>query len=233
MCIIHPMNNDLIRPAVAYFRTSSATNVGEKKDSLTRQQTAVKDYAQKNNLKIVMEYYDAAVRGADHVMKRPEFSKMFKYMVNNGIKTMLVESPDRFARDLGVQINALDLLKENGMEVIPVNAPEHFLDETPTSKFMRVVVGALSEMEKDNLVNKLKSGRDKKKTTNGRCEGRKPAPPEAVSLASKLQGDGLSLRAISAKLAEAGFFVMVKGKSTGKPYPASSIKYMVENLHDN
>ncbi len=233
------MDTDFQRAVVAYYRTSSAGNVGDDKDSKTRQAAAVKKYADKNNLRIVEEYYDAAVKGADPVLDRKDFKRMFHYMLNNGIKTMLVEAPDRFARDLGVQINALNLLKENGLEVIPVNAPEHFTDETPTSKFIRVMLGALSELDKDSIVLKLKSGRDKKKALGGRCEGRKPAPPEAIKLAASLKEEGLSLRAISLKLAEAGFFVMRNGLnalghkvrlSTGKPYSASSVRYMLDNL---
>ena len=37
---------------LAYYRTSSATNVGEDKDSLKRQKQAVEDYAKKNKLTV-------------------------------------------------------------------------------------------------------------------------------------------------------------------------------------
>lgn len=39
--------------AVAYFRTSSAANVGADKDSLKRQQRAVRAYAAANGIEIV------------------------------------------------------------------------------------------------------------------------------------------------------------------------------------
>jgi len=45
--------------AVAYFRTSSATNVGADRDSLPRQQDAVRAYALAHGLEIVREFYDA------------------------------------------------------------------------------------------------------------------------------------------------------------------------------
>ena len=50
--------------AVAYFRTSSATNVGEDKDSLPRQKDAVAAYAKATGLEIVREFYDAGARGS-------------------------------------------------------------------------------------------------------------------------------------------------------------------------
>jgi DNA invertase Pin-like site-specific DNA recombinase len=53
--------------AVAYYRTSSAANVGPDKDSLTRQREAVTAYAKAHGLMIVREFYDAAVSGAGSV----------------------------------------------------------------------------------------------------------------------------------------------------------------------
>ena len=53
-----------MKTAVAYFRTSSATNVGDDKDSLKRQQEAVASYAKRHRLTLAREYYDAAVSGA-------------------------------------------------------------------------------------------------------------------------------------------------------------------------
>jgi len=48
----------------------------------------------------VDEYYDAAVSGADPVDQRPGFVEMLRRLAANGAKTIIVESPDRFARDL-------------------------------------------------------------------------------------------------------------------------------------
>ena len=50
--------------AVAYFRTSSAANVGTDKDSEARQRDAVTAYARSAKLEVVAECYDAAVSGA-------------------------------------------------------------------------------------------------------------------------------------------------------------------------
>ena len=50
----------MTKTCVAYYRTSSATNVGSDKDSLKRQQEAVQAYAKSNKLQIVREFYDEA-----------------------------------------------------------------------------------------------------------------------------------------------------------------------------
>ncbi len=48
---------------VGYMRTSSATNVGDGKDSEARQRKAIEGYAQTSGAVIVDWFYDAAVSG--------------------------------------------------------------------------------------------------------------------------------------------------------------------------
>jgi DNA invertase Pin-like site-specific DNA recombinase len=92
--------------AVAYMRTSSATNVGADKDSDKRQRAAIEAYAKANGYVIdgADWFYDAAVKGVDPVTERPGFASMLERIAGNGVRTILVESPDCFARDLVVQL---------------------------------------------------------------------------------------------------------------------------------
>ena len=64
------MSRKQLTKAVAYFRTSSATNVGPDKDSLNRQRAAVVTFAKSAGYEIVEEFYDAAVSGADAIDER-------------------------------------------------------------------------------------------------------------------------------------------------------------------
>src|SRR5678815_2989199 len=97
-----------VEPAVAYLRTSSPTNVGADKDSDKRQRVAIEAFAKRAGFTIVGEYYDKAVSGADRIDQRPGFAEMLRELAANGAKTILVESPDRFARDLAVQLAGHD-----------------------------------------------------------------------------------------------------------------------------
>src|SRR5262252_5390264 len=117
------------KTACAYYRTSSATNVGHDKDSLKRQQDAVRAYAAAQGIEIVREFYDAAVSGADPVDSRDGFSDMVRYMLGNGARTVLVENASRFARDLLVQLTGHEYLKRHGIELVPVDAPSHFTED--------------------------------------------------------------------------------------------------------
>jgi DNA invertase Pin-like site-specific DNA recombinase len=215
------------RTAVAYYRTSSATNVGADKDSLPRQREAVKAYAQSQELEIVREFYDAAVSGADPVMSRDGFADMLAYMLGNGARIVLVENASRFARDLAVQLVGHELLKGRGITLVPVDAPNHFEDDTPTATMVRSILGAVSQFEKEALVLKLRKSRDRKSSAVGeRIEGnprwkalRNPAAIEAARAAKER---GLSLRRIAAELAAKGLCAQ-----SGKVYGAQSIKRML------
>jgi DNA invertase Pin-like site-specific DNA recombinase len=103
------MSRKKTTPALAYLRTSSAANVGAHKDSDKRQRAVTEAFAKQAGFTIVGEYYDAAVSGADPVAQRPGFAEMLQRLAADGAKTIIVESPDRFARDLAVQLAGHDI----------------------------------------------------------------------------------------------------------------------------
>lgn len=224
------MNTKTQPTAVAYYRTSSATNVGPDKDSLKRQQDAVRSYAKAHRLEVVREFYDAAVSGADPVMDRPGFADMLTYILGNGARIVLVENASRFARDLAVQLVGHDLLKSKGITLVPVDAPNHFEDETPTAVMVRSILGAVSQFEKEALVLKLRKARDRKSAALGRrIEGARwmqtqpKASDAAVRAARAAHAKGSSLRTISQELAARGFLAR-----NGKPYSAQSVKVLLD-----
>lgn len=215
--------------AVAYYRTSSATNVGADKDSLTRQQAAVRACAAARGLEIVGEYYDAAVSGADPVTTRQGFVEMLTYILGNGARTIIVENASRFARDLIVQETGYQMLKAQGIELIAADSPDSFLIDTPTATLVRQILGAVREFQKAELVLTLRGARERKRRDTGKCEGRKAweAPPtEHVEAAKAAHARGASLRDISAELAAKGFL-----NRSGKPYGSQSIQLMVDRKH--
>jgi DNA invertase Pin-like site-specific DNA recombinase len=212
--------------AVAYLRTSSAANVGADKDSDKRQRAAIAAYAKSAGYTVVGEFYDAAVSGADPIDERPGFKAMLDRIAGNGVRVILVESPDRFARDLAVQLAGHSYLKALGVELVPTTAPDYFTEDTPTAVLVRQVLGAISQFEKASLVAKLRAARERSVAAGGRGTGRwryDEARPEVVALARELHGQGLSLRKISAALAERGHLT-----ARGRPYVASAVEIMLK-----
>jgi len=218
------------RKAVAYLRTSSKTNVGPDKDSDKRQLAAIEAHAKAHGFDIVATFYDAAVSGADPVTDRPGFAEMLERLMSNGARTIIVESPDRFARDLMVQLAGHDMLKAKGISLIAASAPTFFLEDTPTAVLVRQVLGAIAQFEKAGLVAKLAAARKRKRMAAGKCEGRKSLSetrPEAVVLAKALRrkkpkGGQLSLRAVSAEMAKQGFL-----NERGMPFNHKSVASML------
>jgi DNA invertase Pin-like site-specific DNA recombinase len=92
-----------MRPALSYLRTSFATNVGPDRDSVRRQRDMIQELAARAGYHVVGEHY-AAVSGADPVDQRPHFTAMLAQIAGNGVRTIIVEMANRFARDLIVQV---------------------------------------------------------------------------------------------------------------------------------
>jgi len=218
--------------AVAYYRTSSAANVGEDKDSRVRQAEAVHRYAKAAGYEIEREFYDAAVSGADPIDARPGFTDMLTHCADNGVTVILIETADRLARDLMVQEVAYRRLVEQGITVVPVDSPSHFQEDNPTADLIRQVLGAIAQFDKAQTVAKLRGARDRASVVKGRrVEGRKPhaeKTPAMVREAKRLArrnprtGKRRSLRQIARELAALGYT-----RPGGEPFNAQSVKNMI------
>jgi DNA invertase Pin-like site-specific DNA recombinase len=158
---------------VGYMRTSSATNVGDGKDSEARQRKAIEGYAEASGAVIVAWFYDAAVSGADPIKARPGFAELLARIANNGVRTIIVETANRFARDLMVQEVGYAMLRGLGVTLVAADSrhPSSMMD--PTSNLIRQILGAVSEFDKAMTVAKLKGARDRVRRARGKCEGRK------------------------------------------------------------
>ena len=212
--------------AFAYLRTSSAANVGADKDSDKRQREAIEAFAKRAGYVIVAEFNDAAVSGTDPIESRPGFSALL--VEANGTRTVIVEDASRFSRDLITQELGILTLSARAVKVITSGGDDLTETTDPFKVAMRQIAGAFAQLEKARLVHKLKVARDRKRATGAKVEGRKgleETNPEAVALARKLASkrkQPLSLRAISSRLAVAGYI-----NERGKPFAAKSVASML------
>jgi DNA invertase Pin-like site-specific DNA recombinase len=217
------------KQAIGYLRTSSATNVGDDKDSEKRQRLAIERFAKRAGFDVVDWFADAAVSGTDRIEARPGFSAALARIAGNGVKTIIVETANRFARDLMVQEVGFAMLRDLGITLIAADSPTSFLDDGPTSKLIRQILGAVSEFDKAMIVAKLKGARDRARRVNGKCEGRKSyaeRDPQMVALAQYLRGGNdhrpYSLREVAADLASYGYTT-----PSGRPYAAAAVASML------
>jgi DNA invertase Pin-like site-specific DNA recombinase len=143
------------------------------------------------------------VSGADPIVSRPDFQAMLERIAGNGVRTIIVETANRFARDLMVQEVGWAMLRDMGVSLVAVDSPQAFLDGAPTAKLIRQILGAVAEFDKAMTVAKLRGARDRKRATAVKVEGRlshAQERPEVVVMARSLHALGLSLRAIAERL---------------------------------
>lgn len=212
--------------AVAYLRTSSATNVGG--DSAERQRAAIGAYAERAGIAVVQEFYDAAVSGADHIQDRAGFAAMLDRIECDGVRLVLVEDASRFARSVLAQEAGLAVVQRLGVRVVTASGEDMTATDDPGRIAMRQMAGVFAEFEKNRLVHKLRGARDRASAAAGRrIEGRKATlVGDALAMLRRLRrrnphtGKRRSLRAISAALAEAGHV----NPASGKPFSAEGVR---------
>jgi DNA invertase Pin-like site-specific DNA recombinase len=83
-------------------------------------------HAKTAGYEVIAEYSDDGVKGADPVDQRPGFAAMMKHIAGNGVRTIIVETASRFARDLIVQETGWRFLHDAGITLIAADVPMPF-----------------------------------------------------------------------------------------------------------
>lgn len=174
--------------AFGYVRVSGKGQI--KGDGLIRQEKAIREYAKAKDIEIVRIYREKGASGT--LANRPALAEMIMDLEENGhgVKTVIVEKLDRVARDLMIQETIIQDFRENGVSLISVHEGADLIDNDPTRKLVRQILGAISEYEKSMLVQKLRVARQRRKAKTGKCEGRKSyreAAPETVTYITRLR----------------------------------------------
>lgn len=156
--------------AFGYLRVSGQRQVAG--DGFPRQLAAINGYAGAHEIRIVKVFREEAVSGTVEGMDRPTWTELVSATLANGVRTILVESVGRLARDLMVQEYIIRDMEKRGITVISVYEPD--LNSTDPSRIMRrQIVGAIHQYERTMIVLKLRGARQRMKAKNGpvrRCQ---------------------------------------------------------------
>jgi len=163
---------------VSYLRTSSLTNSGSDKDSQSRQEAVISTYAEQHGYKIVESAYDEGRSGADPLVDREGFNALLEFCREHSITTVLFEASSRYARDKDIAVKGFYMVEDYGIDsLIDCEAGLDLLGMWNSGKAYEAILPFLkliiAEDEKREVVRRLRSGRDKKKSELGKCEGRK------------------------------------------------------------
>ena len=175
----------MLRPAFVYLRVSGKKQITG--SGFNRQLDTVERFVKGTGYKIE-GIYKEQISGTKDETTRPEFSAMVTEILANGIDTVVVESLDRLAREYRIQEQLLIYLVSKGINVVAANTGENIteaVNSDPMRKAMIQIQGIFAELDKNQLVARLRKGRDKVRKEKGRCEGPRPygsTPEEAKVL---------------------------------------------------
>ncbi len=154
----------------AYLRISTETN--KNGHGFIRQKDVINLWA-KNNKVDVVEFFEEVFTGTE--IERPVFAQMLDQMNALGIQTFVIENQTRLGRDLMVNLHLIASCKKMGVGVIDASTGDDLTkQDDPMSVAMMQISGVFSQLERSQLVSKLRKARDAKSKEHGkRIEGRK------------------------------------------------------------
>ena len=153
------------KKVAAYVRVSGPGQVGEDAFGIDIQRNAISAFAVSQGWEVVEVYEDLSVTGT--VLERPALRQMISGAEDGKFEVILVHRIDRMSRSLKELLKLVeDILEPIGVALRSVT--ESFLDTSSAEgKAMFQVLGSFAELDKNQLVRKLKSGRIEKHERGG------------------------------------------------------------------
>ncbi len=152
------------KEAAIYARVSTA-NGGQDPAMQTRE---LKDHCQRRGWKIVGEYVDRGFSGAKD--SRPALDRLMANAHKRRFDVVVVWRFDRFARSVSHLLRALETFKALGVEFVSLS--EQVDTSTPTGKMVFTVLGAVAELERSLIAERVKAG-----IRNARAKGKRIGRP--------------------------------------------------------
>jgi len=150
--------------AAIYARVST-TNHGQDVSMQTRE---LREYRERRGWTIGGEYVDEGISGAKE--KRPQLDRLMADAHRRRFDVVVVWKFDRFARSVSHLLHALDTFRTLGIEFASLS--ESLDTATPAGRMVFTVLGAVAELERSLIVERVKAG-----LRNARTKGKKLGRP--------------------------------------------------------
>src|SRR3981189_1047557 len=161
---------------VAIYARVSTTNHGQDVSMQTRE---LKQFAEARSWTVAGEYVDAGVSGAKD--SRPELNRLMADAHKRRFDVVCVWRFDRFARSVSHLLRALETFKALGIDFVSFS--EQMDTSTPAGKMVFTVLGAVAELERSLIVERVKAG-----LRNAKAKGKRLGRPKRIVDARKLTG---------------------------------------------
>jgi DNA invertase Pin-like site-specific DNA recombinase len=181
---------DLDRRAVLYSRVSTLHH-GQDPEVQSRE---IREYCQRRGWPLVGEYVDAGISGAKE--RRPQLDRLTADAHKRKFEVIVVWKFDRFARSVSHLLRALENFRALGIEFVSLS--EQIDTSTPTGKMIFTVLGAVAELERSLIAERVRAGLRNAKA-KGKRLGRPTKHLNPAQIAA-LRAQGASWRRIGAQL---------------------------------
>ena len=150
---------DKAKTCFLYVRVSTKMQV-ENGESIEAQLYDLRDYAKRNNLRILHEYIDDGYSGKN-ITGRPHFQEMMEE-IKSGVRAdyVLVFKLSRFGRNAADALSSLQLMQDYGTNLVCVK--DGINSEAQMGKMMIAFMSAFAEMERENILVQTMAGREQK-----------------------------------------------------------------------
>lgn len=144
----------------------------------------LREYCRNRNWEIVEEYVDTGVSGGKD--SRPELERLMKDAHRRRFDVVVVWKFDRFARSVSHLLRALEIFRALGIEFVSLS--EQIDTSTPTGKMVFTVLGAVAELERSLIGERVRAGLRNAKA-NGKRLGRPPLRQLSTLEIRRLRGE--------------------------------------------
>ncbi|BCC56136.1 recombinase family protein [Bacillus cereus] len=157
--------------AVIYARVSTEEQATEGY-SIKAQKDLLIKYAENNNLTIIADYIDEGKSGKS-IAGRPQMLRLLEDAKQKKFDAVIVYKLDRLARKTRDSLEIVETLGSQGVQLISLS--ENIDTTTPHGKMFYTVLSSLAEMERDQIVGRVKMGMTQRakegKWNGGQCFG--------------------------------------------------------------
>src|SRR6202521_6190319 len=188
----HMASGILQQPSrAAIYARVSTTNHGQDVSMQTRE---LRQFVEARGWKFAGDYVDEGISGTKD--KRPALDKLMSDAHKRKFDVVVCWRFDRFARSVSHLLRALENF--NALGIAFVSLSEQMDTTTPTGKMIFIVLGAVAELERSLIVERVRAG-----LRNARAKGKRLGRPrkivDAVKIAD-LRTQGRSWRDIAREM---------------------------------
>lgn len=178
--------------AAVYARVSTANN-GQSPEMQLRD---FSEYCERRGWNVASgcEYVDCGISGTKE--NRPELDRLMADAHRRKFDVIVVWKFDRFARSVSHLLRALETFQALGIEFVSLT--EGVDTSTPAGKMVFTVLGAVAELERSLICERVRAG-----LRNAKAKGKRLGRPRRLVDATRiaaLRAQGLGWRAVGVKL---------------------------------